>query len=208
MHVALGLFLSPLPTIRLIISKKSISEYSEFPYITGLCNCVLWVAYAIATPGRVLPLITNIAGLSLEVRPDIISTCCCCLNAYLLVLKWILFQLAYCAVFLTYSENSAHARVRSRLLGASFSLIIIVALAFVAFEGAPGFLGMGNSGTTDALGIAACFFNISMFGSPLAVIGKVRLSLHRCSMFFDYLSENDAIIRLSERDPWSLCLFP
>ena len=50
--VGIALALSPLPTIRTIISNKSIGEFSVFPYIVTFCQCVLWMTYAGVTPGK------------------------------------------------------------------------------------------------------------------------------------------------------------
>ncbi|KAK8968544.1 Bidirectional sugar transporter SWEET4 [Platanthera guangdongensis] len=52
--IALGLFLSPLPTFIRIWKKKSVEEFSVIPYVATLLNCMLWMVYG-------FPLCTQIA---------------------------------------------------------------------------------------------------------------------------------------------------
>lgn len=62
--VATMMFCSSYPTLKDIISRKSVGEYSFFPYFVQVCNCSLWVLYSIADPDVGLwPLITNAVGL-------------------------------------------------------------------------------------------------------------------------------------------------
>lgn len=48
----IGMALSPLPTMKTIVSTKSIGEYSVFPYVVTFCQCGLWMTYATLTPGK------------------------------------------------------------------------------------------------------------------------------------------------------------
>jgi hypothetical protein len=42
--------------------------FSEIPYAVALVSTTIWVCYAAATPGRVAAGVTNVLGLTLEVR--------------------------------------------------------------------------------------------------------------------------------------------
>lgn len=58
--VGICMALSPIPTMRTILSSKSIGEFSVFPYIVTFCQCLLWVAYALITPGKLALLPVNV----------------------------------------------------------------------------------------------------------------------------------------------------
>ena len=45
----IAMALSPLPTIRTIVRCKSTGDFSVFPYIATLCQCALWIGYAVTT---------------------------------------------------------------------------------------------------------------------------------------------------------------
>ena len=66
---ALLLFLVPLSTMRAIMRRGSVAEYSCVPYNLSLAQCMLWATYALpmVTPCKQQPLITNSLG----------STCLC-----------------------------------------------------------------------------------------------------------------------------------
>lgn len=143
---ALAMFASPLPTIRRILIEKTVSDFSEVPYILSTCNCALWVSYTIITPGRVMPLITNALGLIAE--------------------------LVYCLIFILYSEGEVHRRITTRIGGVSLFLTTVVIFAYVVLPALniAGFLSNGDSAATDFLGILSSTFNTLMYGSPLSVM--------------------------------------
>ncbi|KAK8955106.1 Bidirectional sugar transporter SWEET4 [Platanthera zijinensis] len=66
--IALGLFLSPLPTFIRIWKKKSVEEFSVIPYVATLLNCMLWMLYGlpIVHPNSTLVLTINAAGTAIE----------------------------------------------------------------------------------------------------------------------------------------------
>jgi len=143
------LFLSPVPMIKHIHAEKDIASYSEVPYVVGSANCILWLAYAIATPGRAAPLVTNGIGLALEA--------------------------AWCGTFLAFSRGEAHTRIRARMLlmVAGIGALIVVAFAVLPALHVGTFLPIEGSVTTDLLGIMAAVFNTGMYGSPLEVMALV-----------------------------------
>ncbi|KAI0513764.1 hypothetical protein KFK09_009794 [Dendrobium nobile] len=67
--IALGLFLSPLPTFIRIWKKKSVDEFSVIPYVATLLNCMLWMLYGlpIVHPNSTLVLTINCAGAAIEI---------------------------------------------------------------------------------------------------------------------------------------------
>ncbi|KAF2573319.1 hypothetical protein F2Q70_00003362 [Brassica cretica] len=67
--IALCLFLSPTPTFRRIVKKKSVEEYSPIPYLATLINCLVWVLYGLPMvhPDSTLVVTINGAGILIEV---------------------------------------------------------------------------------------------------------------------------------------------
>ena len=63
---AIGLAVSPLPTIRTIWSSKSVGEFSAFPYIVTFCQASLWITYSLVTPGKAGLIPVNVIIASLE----------------------------------------------------------------------------------------------------------------------------------------------
>lgn len=131
------MFLSPLTVIRRIIIGKSISEFSEVPYVVSMMSCVLWVAYGVATPGRILPMATNIVGL-------------CC-------------QIFYCATFLNFSVGSVHERIRYRVVATVLFLLLFLGFAFgVLPQMVPQFLNHEVSSTTEIVGLLGAVLNTGL----------------------------------------------
>lgn len=58
--VGIAMALSPIPTMRTIAQTKSVGEFSVFPYIVTMCQCILWLVYAAITPGKTSLLPVNI----------------------------------------------------------------------------------------------------------------------------------------------------
>ncbi|XP_004252656.1 bidirectional sugar transporter SWEET7 [Solanum lycopersicum] len=67
--IALILFLSPLPTFYRIWKKKSVEQFSPFPYLATFVNCGLWVLYGIPLvhPHSILVVTINGTGFGIEV---------------------------------------------------------------------------------------------------------------------------------------------
>ncbi|WMV57368.1 hypothetical protein MTR67_050753 [Solanum verrucosum] len=67
--ISLILFLSPLPTFYRIWKKKSVEQFSPFPYLATFVNCGLWVLYGIPLvhPHSILVVTINGTGLGIEV---------------------------------------------------------------------------------------------------------------------------------------------
>ena len=63
---AIGLFLAPVPTMLAILRRRSTEAFSCLPYAAAFLQCSVWVAYALVTPNRLSPLVTNVAGVALE----------------------------------------------------------------------------------------------------------------------------------------------
>ena len=130
---ALFMFLSPITVIRRIIIEKSISEFSEVPYVVSMMSCVLWVAYGVATPGRILPMATNIVGL--------------------------FCQVFYCATFLNFSVGSDYERIRYRIIATVFFLLFFLGFVFVVLpQMVPEFLNHDVS-STSTIGLFGAILN-------------------------------------------------
>nr|QHT64208.1 sugar efflux transporter 6 [Litchi chinensis] len=62
------LFLSPMPTFIQIMKKGSVEQFSPFPYLATLVNCMVWVMYGLPMvhPNTILVLTINAGGTALE----------------------------------------------------------------------------------------------------------------------------------------------
>lgn len=154
MVAAFLMFISPLPTIHRIIKERDITFFSENACLVTACGCMLWMAYAIATPDRMTPLITNIIGF--------------------------IIQGSYCVIFVIYSSNGpSRSRVRSKMFGSYLIVILIVSFAFGALHKhaattlIPDFTESGDSQQTIFLGLIASAFNIGVYAAPLSVMRLV-----------------------------------
>ncbi|XP_024377763.1 bidirectional sugar transporter SWEET4 [Physcomitrium patens] len=64
---AICLFTSPIPTFIKIVKKKTVADYSGFPYVCTLLNCLLWVVYGLpVVEFQVLVVTINAAGCFIE----------------------------------------------------------------------------------------------------------------------------------------------
>ncbi|PKA47271.1 Bidirectional sugar transporter SWEET4 [Apostasia shenzhenica] len=65
---ALCLFLSPLSTFYKIWRRKSVEEFSVFPYVATLLNCMLWLLYGLplVRPNSILVITINGTGTAIE----------------------------------------------------------------------------------------------------------------------------------------------
>jgi solute carrier family 50 protein (sugar transporter) len=99
---AIGLAVSPFPTIKAIWTNKSIGEFSAFPYIVTFCQATLWITYSIITPGKLGLIPVNV----------IIS----------------LLELSYVIVFLVYTSKRSRQELVvtiSYVFGATLGAILI-----------------------------------------------------------------------------------
>ncbi|KAJ6792405.1 bidirectional sugar transporter SWEET4-like [Iris pallida] len=106
--IALGLFLSPVPTFYRIWKKGSVEQFSAVPYLATLLNCMLWVVYGLPVvhPHSTLVLTINGSGMAIE--------------------------LAYVLLFLVYSKGSARLRVLFILIG-EVAFVAIIGILVIAF---------------------------------------------------------------------------
>ena len=56
----IAMALAPVPTMKTILDTKSLGDFSAFPYIATLCQCVLWITYAVVTPGKTALIPVNV----------------------------------------------------------------------------------------------------------------------------------------------------
>ena len=69
---AFFLFCSPLPTMRTIRTSRRVLSFSPDPYLISSMNCASWVFYAIITPDRLQPLITNLIGVAFNLSYSVV----------------------------------------------------------------------------------------------------------------------------------------
>jgi solute carrier family 50 (sugar transporter) len=147
MALAFVLFLSPLPTIKRIWSKKDSQDFSSDPYISGLLNCGVWTIYALpgVTPNRTEPFITNLVGF--------------------------LFQLLFCVIFLLFPSKTAHflefEMLRKKFFGSIAFLVMMGILALILVS------ANASASASEILGGVASFLNIVMYAAPLSIMKKV-----------------------------------
>ncbi|KAL3834916.1 hypothetical protein ACJIZ3_009652 [Penstemon smallii] len=67
--ISLVLFLSPVTTFYGIWKKKSVEQFSPFPYLATFMNCGLWVLYGLpmVQPGNKLVVTINGSGFAIEI---------------------------------------------------------------------------------------------------------------------------------------------
>jgi hypothetical protein len=102
MHCYFLLLVFVCSVCRKIINRKSILEFSATPYIISLIQCALWVAYAIVTPDRLQPLITNLIGVAM--------------------------QTTYVILFLTYSTGTERVVIVRHLIAALLFYFAVILL--------------------------------------------------------------------------------
>jgi len=144
------LFLAPMPTMRTIIRKGSVGEFSPLPYFISTLQCTMWTIYAlpVITKCETQPLVTNGAAAFLE--------------------------LGYVLIFIRY----AHPR-RGLLLSLAAIVVTIAVLTTLALLVVPHLSWLPLwpdpkvTRTTTFLGWVCALFNIGMYAAPLAVVGTV-----------------------------------
>ena len=148
--MTLPLFLAPIEPMVRIYKARSVGSFSPAPYLFACVNCLLWIGYALPaiTPDRTSPLVTNVYGLVME--------------------------LIYCGIFIRYA-----GRARAGV-AALFALVTLGPLAFIALCALaiddvplPKWPEPDERNASNALGIAAAFFNILMYAAPLSVMRTV-----------------------------------
>eukprot|EP00301_Raphidiophrys_heterophryoidea_P010613 c1579_g1_i1.p1 GENE.c1579_g1_i1~~c1579_g1_i1.p1 ORF type:complete len:252 (-),score=61.28 c1579_g1_i1:121-876(-) len=145
------LFLSPIPVVRNIVLWKDVKKFSCFPWVVSLFQCSLWVVYAIITPDRLQPLVTNLIGVLLEG--------------------------VYVALYFMNAKGEAkrHTTIMLAVVGALFVLIVTVVLLAVPHWTwvKPLDPKSTDSRETVFLGMICVVINIIMYGSPLSVLSIV-----------------------------------
>jgi len=133
--------------------EADVSKFSEIPYVIGLACSSLVTAYALLTPGRTLPMITNAFGAA-------------CYSFY-------------CTIFIIHTNNPRDfVRVRRRVVGTLFGItsVILFGVFFAAsvFPSLPIWLSnVTASPATDFVGVASSFLTAANYASPLSVMGEV-----------------------------------
>jgi len=154
---ALLLFLSPLPTFQKIRRAHRVFQFSPDPYIINCMNCASWCLYAIITPDRIQPLITNGIGL--------------------------LMNVTYVVLFLKNinTDGGDHKNLSQRTLTKILYLFISLALlVVVVLIGVPHILpskwyldGTVQETQTQIIGVFADVLNVGMYAGPLTVLSVV-----------------------------------
>eukprot|EP00301_Raphidiophrys_heterophryoidea_P019608 c4510_g1_i1.p1 GENE.c4510_g1_i1~~c4510_g1_i1.p1 ORF type:complete len:241 (-),score=38.59 c4510_g1_i1:120-842(-) len=142
---------SRFAVMRKIARDKDVRMYSSFTYVVSMFQCALWVTYAIVTPDRLQPLITNLIGATLEA--------------------------GYVVVFLYYARGEARTRTLKMGLVAVLSFLVIILVVLLAVPHWSFVKPIGknsdDSRETTFLGMVCVVINIIMYGSPLSVMSLV-----------------------------------
>ncbi|XP_074306193.1 bidirectional sugar transporter SWEET5-like [Silene latifolia] len=141
--ISFALFLSPIPTMRQIIKKKSVQQFEVYPYIATILNCVMWVIYGLPTvnPDHILVVTINGIGLGLQV--------------------------VYVGIFLLYSTGWCLTR-KKITFGLIFEAVFTVIVTMITF-----YVFHTTEKRTMFMGALCVAFNIIMYFSPLTVMKKV-----------------------------------
>lgn len=104
---ALGLFLSPIPTFSRITRNRSTEQFSVFPYIFALFNCLIctWYGLPFVSQNNILVTTVNAAGA--------------------------IFQLFYISLYIAYCQKEARVKMIALLL---LVVGIVIAIALVTYE--------------------------------------------------------------------------
>mmetsp|Transcript_27787 Transcript_27787/g.55541 ORF Transcript_27787/g.55541 Transcript_27787/m.55541 type:complete len:247 (-) Transcript_27787:35-775(-) len=139
------LFASPLPTMSRIIKNNSVELFSPDPYIISFINCASWVLYALATPDRTAPLITNFIGTVVNV--------------------------AYVGVFA--ANNPVQPSFGYKALGgfAFFAGVYVVVWHIV--PSAVSSSKTDDELRSSIMGTVSDVFNVLMYGGPLTIMSTV-----------------------------------
>lgn len=132
-----------------IVRDGNIGGFDSVPYLASLLNCALWVSYSVLTPDRLSPLLTNAAGVVL--------------------------QMTWCGLFLYFSERKGPLVIKLVAIAAFWFAATFVDCEFVPYLHIKP-LHRSETLKTEALGTLCALFNIVMYASPLAVARKVIAS--------------------------------
>ncbi len=131
------------------MKNRTVESFSPDPYIISCVNCACWVMYAIVTPDRLSPLITNAIGL-------IVNAC-------------------YTLVF---AVNGPPGNFANKVALCTTLTVGVAMIAFFVAPANRNIFGISDSKTSseissDVLGTTADIFNILMYGGPLTIMSTV-----------------------------------
>ncbi|GMH66900.1 hypothetical protein TL16_g04536 [Triparma laevis f. inornata] len=133
------LFSSPLPTMSRIINSGSVE-------IISVINCGSWVLYALVTPDRQAPLITNLIGTAVNV-------------AYVLVFAF---------------NNPVQPQFKRKVLGALIFMAVVFGVVFGIVPRAGDWGDKSDAEVeSDVLGSVSDVFNVLMYAGPLTIMSTV-----------------------------------
>ncbi|CAA6665764.1 unnamed protein product [Spirodela intermedia] len=120
--IALGLFLSPVPTFVTICKKKSVEQFSAIPYLATLLNCMLWVVYGLpwVHPHSILVITINGAGLVIELTYVLLFLLYSQGRTRLRVLVMLLVEVAFVVAVAVFVLTLAHTYDRRSLIVGTF----------------------------------------------------------------------------------------
>ncbi|XP_010925963.1 bidirectional sugar transporter SWEET4 [Elaeis guineensis] len=116
--IALGLFLSPTPTFVRIWKKGSVEEFSPFPYLATLLNCMMWVVYGLPMvhPHSILVITINGSGVIIELSFVILFLLYSQRGKRLMVLAMLLGEIAFVGVVALLVLTLTHTYERRSLI--------------------------------------------------------------------------------------------
>jgi len=130
--------------------RGAVEEYSATPYMVAALQCGTWTTYAIVTPCKIQPLVTNSVGLVLE----------------LCYIVWFIFY-AGASTRRVLLQTSGYALVFIVLAG--FGVVAAPHLPITPFPSQTPPL----SKQTTVLGFVCAGLNVLMYASPLAIMRTV-----------------------------------
>eukprot|EP00519_Triparma_laevis_P007154 CAMPEP_0182499928 /NCGR_PEP_ID=MMETSP1321-20130603/8028_1 /TAXON_ID=91990 /ORGANISM="Bolidomonas sp., Strain RCC1657" /LENGTH=232 /DNA_ID=CAMNT_0024704183 /DNA_START=94 /DNA_END=792 /DNA_ORIENTATION=+ len=128
-----------------IINTKSVEKFSPDPYIISVINCGSWVAYAIVTPDRQAPLITNLIGTAVNI-------------IYVLVFAF---------------NNPIQPDFRRKVFGASVFMAAVLTIVFLVIPNAGDWGKSDAKVESSVLGTVSDVFNVLMYAGPLTIMSTV-----------------------------------
>ncbi|KAG5019176.1 hypothetical protein JHK87_015031 [Glycine soja] len=138
---SVALYAAPMVTFRRVIRKKSTEEFSCFPYIIGLLNCLLFTWYGLPVVSykwENFPLVTvNGVGIVLE--------------------------LSYVLIYFWYASAKGKVKVAMTAIPVLLVFSIIAAVSAFAFH--------DNHHRKLLVGSIGLGVSVTMYGSPLIVMG-------------------------------------
>ncbi|CAD5188446.1 bidirectional sugar transporter SWEET4 [Musa acuminata AAA Group] len=116
--IALGLFLSPVPTFVKIWKKGSVQEFSPIPYVATLLNCMMWVVYGLPMvhPHSMLVITINGSGLVIELSYVLLFIVYSSGGKRLKVLVMLLAETAFVGVVALLVLTLAHTHERRSMI--------------------------------------------------------------------------------------------